>query len=383
MVLTLQPKVLEWARHRMRFSVEDAAKSVGVAEDKIEAWESTGNITHTDLEKLARGTRTPIGYLFLSEVPEIRIPLADFRTVGSKPAGPPSPEMLEVIFTCERRQDWFRSHQLEIQAPRLEFVGSAPVGTDPVAAARAIRTTLRFHPSYSHETTLDGVLRECIEATEAMGVLVVRNGIVGNSTNRKLQTSEFRGFALSDDLAPVLFINGSDAKAAQIFTWIHELAHIFAGVSALNNSENTLPETANPIESFCNHVAAEYLVPADELRRLVESTHGNPDRVVNAARLRYRVSDLVIVRRLYDIGELSKELFEKWYLEKLDAHQRDGTSPGGNFYVNQRYRIGPRFAKAVIASTLEGKTMYSDALSLLDLQGRTFERYASRLGFEF
>lgn len=367
----------------MRFDTAQAAKAIGVPEEAVIQWEVSGAISHAVLEKMAKATRTPIGYLFLSTPPEIKIPLADFRTLGSRPAGPPSPEMLEAIFSCQRRQDWFRAHQLENGADRLAWVGSCPHGTDHKVTAKRIREALGFHPSESGEVSLDGVIRECINATEAIGVLVVKNGVIGNSNKRKLDTAEFRGFALSDELAPLLFINGGDFKAAQIFTWIHELAHLFAGVSAVNNSENTLPNTASPVESYCNAVAAEYLVPAKELSALAgRSTSASPEELVTKARLHFRVSDLVIVRRLFDIGELSQELFEQWYKEKLTAHQRGAKASGGDFYKNQKYRIGPRFASAVISSTLNGRTLYRDALSLLGLKGKSFDTYAQQLGFQ-
>jgi Zn-dependent peptidase ImmA (M78 family) len=104
-------------------------------------------------------------------------------------------------------------------------------------------------------------------AAEAAGVFVVTNGIVGNNTHRKLDVDEFRGFVLVDDLAPFIFINGADGKAAQMFTLAHELAHVWCGQSGVFDLRDLQP-TGDDVEQVCNKIAAEFLAPAGELRNV-------------------------------------------------------------------------------------------------------------------
>lgn len=148
-------------------------------------------------------------------------------------------ELLDVIYQSQRRQEWFREPLQETESAKPVFVASFPPGKSVRLAAESIRKHLAYHPSQCRESTLDSVIREFVDAAEVAGILVVRAGKVGNNTHRLLDPGEFRGFALVDEWAPLVFVNSADTKAAQIFPLAHELAHIWAGQSALSNLDQT------------------------------------------------------------------------------------------------------------------------------------------------
>ena len=194
------------------------------------------------------------------------------------------------------------------------------------------------------------------------------NGVVGNNNRRNLRPDEFRGFALADDLAPLVFINGADSKAAQMFTLAHELAHIWIGASALSDvgPESTVglkpdPSGASPsvdVERWCNQVAAELLVPAAvflrELRREVP-IGGEASRL---ARL-FKVSALVVLRRMHDVGGLDRNYFLAAYHDELARIGAVDKRSGGDFYLTQAARVSKRFTLALVVSRLEGGTLYA------------------------
>ena len=185
---------------------------------------------------LARHTHTPEGYLYLEEPPEDWLPIADLRTPDGQPPRRPSPNLLDTVYLMQARQEWLREERVVEEAARLPFVGSFPNGARPEEVAGGIRETLGVESGWaSHRPNWSDALlflRNCIEEA---GVLVFFNGIVDNNTHRRLDRDEFQGFALVDQYAPLVFVNGADYKAAQMFTLAHELAHIFVGADGVSS----------------------------------------------------------------------------------------------------------------------------------------------------
>jgi Zn-dependent peptidase ImmA (M78 family)/transcriptional regulator with XRE-family HTH domain len=376
--VSVQPALLAWARERSGVPLDEVASKFPALDD----WESgRRQPTLKQLEKFANSMHAPIGYFFLSEPPEESLPVPDFRTMGDQPIGHASPDLLETVYLCQQRQDWYRDYARVNREPPVAFVGSFSVAGDVVEAAARMSNVLGFSPS-DRGTNWSQALSHLIDAADRFGVLVMVSGIVGSNTHRKLEPREFRGFALSDELAPVIFINGADTKAAQIFTLAHELVHIGLGDSGVDDVDMSV-QADNVTERWCNEVAAEFLVPA-ELLRDVQVDRNNPtDQLLLLAR-KFKVSTLVVLRRLFDVGLLTLGQFRAAYAQELERvlaiiEARPGG--GGNFYNTQPLRVSKRFARAIIESTQEGQTLHRDAFKMLGFKHvSTFNEMAAHLG---
>ena len=162
---------------------------------------------------------------------------------------------------CQQRQAWYRDFAQSMENMPLSIVGSVRMTDGVVRTAAAIRDALSFDLEEQRAlSTWTDALRRFITQADLASVLVMVSGVVGSNNRRKLDHEEFRGFALVDDLAPLVFVNGADTKAAQMFTLAHELVHVWLDQSALSDSQaRTLPD--HNIERWCNQVAAELLVP--------------------------------------------------------------------------------------------------------------------------
>jgi Zn-dependent peptidase ImmA (M78 family) len=192
----------------------------------------------------------------------------------------------------------------------VEFVGSLTTATPTDDAANSMRTALGFAVEERGSTWTDA-LRILIEHAEALGFLIMVSGVVGSNTHRKLNPREFRGFALADQLAPVIFINGADTKAAQIFTLLHELAHLWLGDTALDDVDLTATP-ATEVERWCNKVAAEALLPLSSVPYELAQEETLTDAIERLAR-RFKVSTLVVLRRMYDAGRLGWDEYQAAY----------------------------------------------------------------------
>jgi len=373
----LNPDLLRWARERAGLGIDDLTRRF----PQLMAWErGDTKPTLKQVEKFASATRTPIGFLFLPQPPVETIPIPDFRTVANRRLERPSPDLLDMIYVCQQRQEWYRDFARSERLESLPFVGSVTLDSNIEATASAIRNKLGLNLAQRQSfPTWTEALRHFIGQADEAGIMVMCSGVVLNNNTRVLDPEEFRGFAISDPLAPLVFINGADTKAAQMFTLAHELAHIWLGQSAVSDAQLLLvPE--HQVEKWCNNVAAEILVPLANLR---DEFQPAVDLRLELARLarRFKVSSLVILRRIYDAGGLTSHQYWAEYERELNRILSLPQTSGGNFYLTQAARVSKRFARALVISTLEGQTLHRDAFRMLGFAKlETFQKLGRSLG---
>ena len=373
----VKPELLRWAAERTRLGEAALTRRV----PQFPAWESRQSApTLKQLEHFAAVTHTPIGYLFLTDPPVEQVPIPDFRTISVGQPSRPSPDLLDTLYLCQQRQDWYRDFALSAGERRLSFVGSARTADDVSATAERLRDALGFDLDARRQMpTWTEALRQFIAQADALRVLVMVSGVVGSNNHRKLDPEEFRGLALVDPIAPLVFVNGADTKAAQMFTLAHELAHVWLGESAVSDAGADQPPTHH-VERWCNEVAAELLVPLASVRDAYQADSDLPDEMRRLA-ARFKVSTLVILRRLRDAELLTKADYWRAYQEEVEHLRGMRKSAGGDFYLTLAARVSKRFARAVVVSTLEGRSSFTEAFRLLGFcKMATFRDLAHSLG---
>ena len=380
--IAIRPEMLRWARERAGYDVDELAGRL----PRLPAWErGEKQPTARQLEAFANATHVPLGYLFLPTPPEERVPIADFRTVETAAIRRPSPDLLDTIYSMQQRQAWLRDERLECEAHPLEFVGSAQITDDPDAVGREMRRTMGIGGGWAADAgnwvAAVGELRRTIDRA---GIMAIINGVVGNNTKRKLNVEEFRGFSLCDPYAPLIFVNGADAKSAQMFTLAHELAHIWLGATGegISGFENLFPG-GTAVEDFCDRAAAEFLLPAEDLKAQWEGLKHEREPFKALAH-RFKLSPIVAGRRALDLRLIDRRAFFAFYNAYAREERRQKTSAGGggDFYNNQNARVGEAFATEVIRAAKDGRLSFRAAYDLTGLRGGTFQAYAARLGFD-
>ncbi|MCH9031056.1 MAG: ImmA/IrrE family metallo-endopeptidase [candidate division Zixibacteria bacterium] len=304
----INPKLLDWAIQRSGISYQVLKAKFPL----LDEWKTSDgrDPTFKQIEEFARKTMTPFGYFFLSEPPIDRISIPDFRTVGDIAIESPSPNLIETLQDTERRQKWMSDYRRDQGFDRLKFGKSTQPNEKIKVTANRIRERLRLKIEWARECKKwEDALGKLRESIEDIGVLVSITGIVGLNTHRKLDTEEFRGFAICDDYAPLIFVNGADAKSAQVFTIAHELAHIWLGEEGISNLIRMMP-SKNEIEVKCNKIAAEFLLPEEQFKKAWASSEHTKHPFINISR-HFKVSPLVVARRAHDLKKIKMETFIK------------------------------------------------------------------------
>jgi Zn-dependent peptidase ImmA (M78 family)/DNA-binding XRE family transcriptional regulator len=372
----INPSMLRWARSRVGFNLQAAAKAAHVKPEQLERWEMGDDLpTFKQAQNVAHALHAPFGFFFLQQPPKEAPLLPDLRTVGGAPVEKPSVNLLETIQHTLQRQAWYADYQQDQGTQPLPFVGRFTANTAPRTVAADIRKVLRVDVEQG-QRQWDVYQRELIQAAERAGILVMRSGIVGSNTRRKLDVGEFRGFAISHLTVPVVFINAADAPAARLFTLLHELAHIWLGSSGISNAT---PGSTHREEVACNAIAGEFLAPAEIFHQAW--ANASPDLAARLAELarRFHVSQLVVMRRALDLSLMDRETYNNFYLTELERF-RQAESQGGSYYRNAGSKNSTRFAKAVIAEAFSGRLLLRDAGKLLGVQPANLRAFAEQLG---
>ncbi len=363
--------MLTWAIDRAGYELHEFTEKM----PKITAWLSgEKKPTVKQLEAFSKKVHLPFGYLFLPEPPKEKLPIPFFRTNG-KQAEKVSVNVYDTILLLQQRQNWLKEYLDDNGFDPLDFVGQYKDSQDVSAIVNSIRTTLGLAEDWArHFQTWQDTLNHLVEVIEDVEIITVFNGVVENNTSRTIEVDECRGFVLVDDLAPFMFINNSDGKAAQLFTIVHELAHIWTGHSA-GFDFRTLQPADDPIEILCDKVAAEFLVP---VRAFNEQWASDPS-IKNCSRF-FKVSEIVIARRALDTGKLTKSQFFSFYKEYKNREfvKKQNQGSGGDFYATAKKRLSVTFASHVNNAVKTGQLLYRDAYKLTSMKGDTFDRFFAK-----
>ncbi len=384
MGISINPAVLEWAIDRSGKARNDIEKGINLT-----AWlNQEEEPSLRDLEKLAKKTYAPIGFLCSKIVPNEPLPIRDFRLLPNKSQAKPKGNLLDLIYECQRRQSWYKWYRESEGLGKVDVVGKYNIKQNPLMAAREIIRDFSF-PHQPQDFS------EYVKLIEEQDILVMSSSVVEGNTHRPVELSDARGFALVDDYASVILVNAKDTLNARKFTLMHELGHIVSGNEGISNvsiDDNIGQE--DEVENWCNKFATEILVPEESFRKLYETINHNqaPFEGLEELSKYFKISTLVIMRRIYDLGYYKKGAGIFWQefndekervikiLEEIEAKKK-GVPGGGNYYNLALTRASKKFVATLIASTLEGNTTYTEAMNLMNTKKiKTFNELATMTG---
>lgn len=384
----ITPNVLKWARESAKMTEEIAAAKASVTIDRLKEWEDgISQPTIRQAQTLAKAYKRPFALFFLPDIPRDFQPLQDFRKPNSKALTTSS---VFIIREIQQKQAWISEVNAENQEEKLPFVGRFSITDNPQIVAKDILTTLKINPaSYKSDTPI----REWIDAVEKNGIFVSRTSFI--HSRLKLDPEELQGFAIADPYAPFVFVNSDDWNAPQLFTLVHELAHIWIAETGISNDvepELKNKDKSHPVELFCNKVAANALMPKEIVLNFDASSFQNSSNVFKAAKTLGVSSFALLVRalslnliRIQVYKDLKKQAdvdYQEYLRREAEkkAKLKDKDKKGGpNYFLLQLNRNSRLFTQTVLDAFRGGHIEPTLASNLLNVQVNKFHKLESQL----
>jgi len=381
-IIGIQASVLRWARETANLSIAEVAKSLKKPEELIEAWETGEKApTYPQLESLAYDLyKRPLALFFLPKPPEEPRVQTEFRSL-------PTDDLLSLdrdTLLLIRKARAFRFALEELyggHTPAERPIWKEISLSEKRAAApqaKAVRAFLGITLEQQQNwPSADYALKEWRRAIERCGVFVFKHSF---------KQRDISGFCLVDAELPLIMINNSTTKTRQTFSLLHELAHVLfkrSGISVFDDERlEALPPHDRAIEKFCNAVAAEILVPLQDFRIQIAQWQIEPKAATDAqfSELadRYNVSRAVILRRLLNENQVSRQFYQRKTAE-WDAQQTEAVGSGGNYYATQGVYISNTFVREVFSRYSKKLLSKSEAADLIGIAPKNLAKLGDQI----
>ena len=362
MKIKVNNDILVWARQELNITQEEVADRMGRNIEDIINWEEGKDYpTYAQLEKLAYTIyKRPLAVFFFPNIPNIPKNNGKFRTLDNEIFNEIPTRIIELMNQA-------RVMQLNLQE------------LDSNSRIRITELELDIHEQNFYEKLRDvlGVDLELQKKAKNMsdafemwrsafyecGVYVFKEAFKDNS---------FSGFCLYDIKYPVIYINNSMSYSRQIFTLFHELCHILiktSGIDKANDDYISRLELDNrKLEMICNMFAGKFLVPTNDLLKLIDNVEINEKNIEKLSK-KYSVSRDVILRKLLDMGKISKEAYEKKHSDyQEEMYRKPINSGGGNYYNTKKAYLGENYINDVCSNYYSGKIDLYETANYLNVR---------------
>lgn len=353
----ISPEMLQWAINRAGLSIKKLHK-------KTSKWLSgEAKPTFKQATSIAKKLQIPFGYLYLKSPPQEQEIIPDLRTIDNIAKKEPSLLLKTIIADMSVKQEWYKDYIKNTDYHIDKVVGRFQINDNKDLVCKDIEKNLNLKDLIGKRQKKEYMLNQLIQRIENLGILVMRDSILRGNTKAPLSLEEFRGFTIYDDLAPLIFINTRDSKAGQIFTLLHEIAHLWIGQGGLSDVKYN---SNNKIELYCNEIAANILMPIDMISAEFKNAG---DEWLNDLSNIFSVSTFSVLNRLRTLEILDYKDYKEFYDEELENfnNTKKLKKPSGmpSIQVMAKIKNGSLLSFAVVTAVLEGKETYSDGAKLL------------------
>jgi Zn-dependent peptidase ImmA (M78 family) len=374
--LPVVPEVLKWARLAVGMTAGEVADKLLKKRNpaRIEDWEKgIGSPTYVQLEKLAiQIYKRPIALFFFPAPPDEPTVEREFRHSPRQEVESLSPKARIMIRRAQAYQLSMRELFGDGSPIRSQIWKSVGLSSQKSVELQAdtIRKNLVLPKRVGEPREM---LNACRSSIEEAGIFVFRE---------PLGDQDISGFCLYDENFPIIMLNSSDAKVRQIFTLLHELAHLLLKINGIYRSayESLEPESNSATETFCDKLAAELLLPSREFEVKAQEQIASGDRVpCKSLSAFFCVSEETALRRLYEQGFINPSAYRAKYeeirLRQNQPRKKEKKNSGGNYYDNIKSYLSATFVSGVLAGYYNRRITKEEAADHLNIKLKSFDDF--------
>jgi Zn-dependent peptidase ImmA (M78 family) len=388
---TITPSVLKWARRTAALTEADAAKKLGVKPERLLSWEvGEDQPTIKQLRRVAQLYKRPVSVFYLAEEPAGFQVMRDLRRLPGTGLREYSPGLVYEMRLAQQRRALAVELLQDIDGVPPHFELEAHLGRDPEALGTAVRKALKVtygeQIKWGDPRIAFNVWRERIERAGVLVFQMVR-----------VESEEASGFALSEEMLPVIAVNRKDVFSRRGFSLLHEFAHLMlrvSGASDLDVDAARPPEDAQ-IEVFCNHVAAATLMPREHflgeaiVQELGAATAEWSNAQIEELAKLYGVSREAVVRRLLTFGRTTEAFYRTKRAQYAAEHVARKEAERAK-YADKDFRKNPArdavleqgrpFVRLVLDNYYQDRITLSDVTGYLGVRVRHIPRIEATVG---
>jgi Zn-dependent peptidase ImmA (M78 family)/DNA-binding XRE family transcriptional regulator len=374
----INPALITWARETAGFTATEAASRLDIDEAALLAWEAAENEASPSIPQLRRIAslfRRPLAVFYMAEAPKRFLVMRDLRRLPGTGSRRLSPSLETEIRAANERRTLALELAADLSEEPANFTLAATMKEDPEHVGSRIRTSLGVTTEMQARWK-DAEGRAGFNGwrsrIEDAGALVFQA--------TRFASEDASGFAIANDLLPIIAVNRSDAPTRRTFSLLHELAHLMIHVSGVSEMETDVkrPPEDQQIEVFCNQVAGAALMPKAVLlsdARVI--AHGERSEKWRDAELsdlakQFNVSREALLRRLLTFARtttkfynLKRAQYNNEYLAAKAAKKNKSEKPEIKRNMPQETisNFGRPFVRMVLGN------YYQDRLTLSDVSG--------------
>ncbi|HRI05723.1 MAG TPA: XRE family transcriptional regulator [Candidatus Dojkabacteria bacterium] len=365
----VNPIVLKWAREKNGFTIQQASKKCGVTESTYLSWEEGKvEIPIRKLPVFAKVFKYTSAIFLLDVIPEEKYPI-EFRnffiTYGN---------IGRELNLAIRSAQYVQSILKELSeysdnkfVKRISELGEKSKKFEEISTILEEYLNLNYSLLHGQRDQFK-VFKRWKEYVESQGISVMERGFPQN---------EARGFLLYDEIAPVIVLNTKDSIHSKIFSLIHELAHVVYRQSSIDNEITLTENKKGEIETLCNQIASEILVPPTILEERIISVQSSPLEVVISDLSKYFcVSREVIAYKLLDLKYYTRSVIEQ-YIEEVRQESllfKSKKNNGGDYYKNVIVNNSPLYLFTVFDGLNNNKITFGEVVSILKVKSENITK---------